>query len=96
MCGKELNKYYGQTKATILNPLSNKAKHFENVKKKGENAGYEHFDFSHFPVLFTGLSNTSSFIFVPFVKDNATKSSIRYFENHAYRILCETEGSRPY
>ena len=31
-------------------------------EKKGENAGYEHFDFSPFPVLFTGLSDTNPFI----------------------------------
>ena len=50
--------------AKIFNPLSNKAMHFENEKKKkkGENAGYEHFDFYPFPILFTGLSNTKSFI----------------------------------
>ena len=36
---------------------------FENVKKKkGENAGYEHFRLSPFPVLFTDLSDTSPFI----------------------------------
>ena len=38
--------------------------HFENVKKKkkGENAGYEHFGLSPSPVPFTDLSDTSPFI----------------------------------
>ena len=60
-----LNKYYSQTKAKIFNPLSNKAMHVENVKKKkkkGENAGYELFYFCPFPVLFTSLSDTDPFI----------------------------------
>ena len=37
-------------------------------------------------------------VFVAFVEDNATMSSIWYFENHVeiYRILCKTEGTRPY
>ena len=34
-------------------------------------------------------------IFVAFVEENATMSSIRYFENHD-RVLCKTEESRPY
>ena len=53
-----LNKYY----LKILNPLSNKAMHFETVKIKGENAGYEHFDFSPLSVIFTGFSDTNPFI----------------------------------
>ena len=36
--------------------------HFENVKKKRENAGYGHFGLSPFPVLFIDLSDTSPFI----------------------------------
>ena len=36
-------------------------------------------------------------IFVTFVEDNATMTSIPYFENHVLyqRILCKTKGSRP-
>ena len=36
-------------------------------------------------------------VFVAFVKDNATMSSIRYFKNHVeiHRILCKTEELDP-
>ena len=40
-----------------------------NIVGKGENAGYQHFLLSHY-------------VFVAFVEDNATMSSIQYFENH--------------
>ena len=41
------------------------------------------------------VTTSENTILVPFVEDNATMSSIRYFEI-MYRILCKTEGSRPY
>ena len=41
------------------------------------------------------MDNTGCKIFIAFVKDNATMSSIRYFENHVSYFV-QNQRSRPY
>ena len=58
--------------SNFLTPLEKKA--LENIVGKGENA-------ANFLQYFPSIPSRI-FLFVAFVKDNATMSSIWYFENH--------------